>query len=390
MTLAALVAIIPLIRIQGRPLFRIDIPALALEMGGHSFRIEEFYLVWLLVLGLIFLFVLLALTLGRAWCGWGCPQTALCDLTDWLTHNSPWRRFRHLLYLLVSLWLGVTVVWYFVPPFEFFNRLHQGRLGGWPAGTVVTITALTYFNLTAVRRLFCREFCPYGRFQTVLTDQGTLTLQVPPDHRHRCLECKACLRACPTGIDIRQGLQIECINCARCLDACRTVMARRGEEGIIRYTFGPHDLGGSALIIAKRVGLGLLVIAIAVTTLYLASHRAPASFRIGRSPALASRTTEKGQQLTFFSGSIANRRETTQRFTLRVTTAQGHPLTIKGRDHFTLTGNEKRDLTLAVESPPITGATPMPITFTLLVEGGTARIEADAFLAPAASPRQTP
>ncbi len=383
MTVAALVAVIPFARIHGKAMLRIDIPALTLEVGGHGFRIEEFFLVGLLVLGLIFLFMLVALTLGRVWCGWGCPQTALSDLAEWLMNHPAFSPFRPLLYPLVSLWVGCTVVWYFIPPAEFIRRLHEGRLGGWATGTVVTITCLTLINLTLVRRLFCRECCPYGRFQTVLSDKGTLTLQAHPAHLHRCLECQACLRACPTGIDIRQGLQIECISCARCLDACRQVMARRGEEGIIHYTFGQADLGRSALITAKSVGLALVVVIIGVTALYLASHRAPASFRIGRSPMLPSRVTEAGRQLTFFSGSIANRRERVQRFTLSVTTAQGHPLTIKGRDHFELTGNEKRTLTLAVESPPVIGSTPLAITFTLLTVGDTARIEAPAFLAPA-------
>jgi polyferredoxin len=385
LTVTALVAVIPFLRINGRAMLRIDLPALALEVGGHRFRIEEFFLVWLLALWLMFLFLLVALTLGRVWCGWGCPQTALSDLGEWLGKRIGPRPFRYLTFLLVSLWVGVTVVWYFIPPAEFISRLQQGQLGGWATGTLLAITLLTLINLTFVRRLFCREFCPYGRFQTVLTDRGTLTLQAHPNHLHRCLECQACLRACPTGIDIRQGFQIECISCARCLDACRVVMAKRGQEAIIRYTFGQADLGRTALFTTKTAALLLLVAGIGATALYQASHRATASFRIGRSPQLASRVTEAGHQVTFFSGSIANRRETVERFTLTVATDQGKPLTIKGRDHFELTGNEKRDLNLAVESALITGPNPVPITFTLLTAGDGARLSTTAYLTPAVS-----
>jgi hypothetical protein len=130
---------------------------------------------------------------------------------------------------------------------------------------------------------------------------------LPEELNERCLGCNSCLKVCPTGIDIRRGYQIECINCARCLDACRIVMAKRGEEGIIRYTVGQKDLGWGAMITPKTVALGLIVTLIGGTALFLASHRAPATFKIGRSATLASRLTEAGRQRTFFSGSITNR-----------------------------------------------------------------------------------
>lgn len=387
--MTALVAIIPFLRIKGNALLRVDIPALTLELVGHRFRIEEFYLVWLLTLWLIVLFLLLALTLGRIWCGWACPQTALSDLADWLDKKRVLKPFRLLGYLLVSLWAGGTVVWYFIPPFEFFRRLRGGELGPWPTGALLTIAVLVCVDLVLVRRLFCREFCPYGRFQTVLTDKGTLTLQAHPDHSKRCLDCKACLRVCPTEIDIRKGFQIECINCARCLDACRQVMAKRGEEGIIRYTFGERDLGWSALLSVKTVGLTLLLLALGGIVLYLASHRATASFKIGRSVQLASRLTESGRQFTFFSGSIANRREGTRHFALTVRSGQGEPLAIKGPAQLELAGSEKRDLNLAVESPVVTGPDPLPITFTLLSAEDGSRLEVRAFLTPASVPTKS-
>ena len=382
LAMVALVALTPFIRINGNALLRLDIPGLTLELGGHRFRIEELYLAWLFVLWLIFLFILMTMTLGRVWCGWACPQTALCDLAETLTGKTP-RPIRHLGYLLISLWAGMTFVWYFISPFDFFSRLLAGSLGPWPAGTALAVATLVWADLTLVRRLFCRAFCPYGRFQTVLTDRGTLTLQATDDGLKRCIDCKSCLRVCPTGIDIRAGFQIECINCARCLDACRQVMAKRGEPGIIRYTFGRANLGWRTMVTAKTAALGLLVIIIGGATLYLATHRATASFEIGRSALLASRLTEGGRQRTFFSGSIVNRRESPQQFTLTAADHTGRALTIKGPTHFELADNEKRDLTLAVDSSIITGSKPLPFTFTLVTRGGGSRIEIPAYLTPA-------
>ena len=381
--LATLVAGIPFLQINGHALLRLDLPALTLELVGQRFRIEELYLAGLFVLGLLFLFLLLTLTLGRVWCGWVCPQTSLADLAEKLLKDKRLHPLRHLLSALLSLWAGATFVCYFISPLDFWNRLSAGQLEGWPLGTTLVVAALIFVDLTFVGRLFCREFCPYGRFQCVLVDQGTLCLQAQPDQLKRCIDCKSCLRVCPTGIDIRQGYQIECINCARCLDACRTVMAKRGEAGIIRYRFGVNGQGWRALLTAKTGGLTLIVLAIALSTSFLANHRAAASFRLGRSSTVNSRLTEGGHQRTFFSGSIVNRRQTPQQFTLSLVKQTGEALAIKGPTHFDLAGNEKRDITLAVDSPVISGLTPSPITFSLLAEQEGSRLEVAAFLSPA-------
>ena len=380
LALATLVAGMPFVSIHGNAFLRLDIPGLTLELVGHRFRIEELYLAWLFVLGLIFVFILMAMTLGRVWCGWACPQTALSDLAEVLIKKKALRPFRHLGYLLISLWGGATFVWYFISPFDFMGRLVNGQLWVWPAGTTITVATLLMVDLTFVRRLFCRAFCPYGRFQTVLADKGTLTLQAHPDHIQRCIDCKACLRGYATAIDIRRGYQIECISCARCLDACRTVMARRGEEGITRYTFGQDDLGWRAILTAKTVGVALMVAVIGATTIFLASHRASATFRIGRSVMVASRLTEGGRQFTFFSGSIVNRREKPQQITLSVSSSTGEAVTIKGTTQFTLAGNEKRDINLAVDSPVVSGNRPVPITFSLLSGEDGSRIDIAAYL----------
>lgn len=382
-SVASLLAIIPFLSINGVAMLRLDIPTLSMELAGHYFRIEELYLAWIFILALIFLFILTTLILGRVWCGWACPQTAISDIADWLSKHKPLRRIRHFVFALISLWLGATCVWYFMPPAQYIKLLAAGQLGVWPLGTSLVVAGLVWIDLTFIRRLFCRDFCPYGRFQTILLDKGTLTLQALPEEMSRCIDCKSCLRVCPAGIDIRNGYQIECINCARCLDACRSVMAKRGEEGILRYTFGQDNLGWRAIISTKTVAIALIVMLIGGSAFFLARHRPVANFKIGRAAQLPSRLTDNGRQRTFFSGVITNRRDLPEVFTLSV--SDNNTLAIKGPTSFSLTANEKRNLTLAIDSPRIPGPAPLPITFTLTATGDGSKIAISAHITPASN-----
>jgi len=364
--------VVPFLQIDHKSLFRINPPELTLDLFWQTFRIEEFFLFWLLALGTIFCFILMTLVLGRVWCGWLCPQTALGDLADFLktrlkqksqagpagSNNSA---LLHLNYIGISLIFGANFVWYFVPPGIFFPALLHGSLGMWPAGTMLVMAGLTYINFSLVQRLFCKEFCPYGRFQTVLMDKGTLTLQAHPRHRDRCIDCHACTRVCPTGIDIRAGFQIECINCAQCLDACRKVMATRGEAGIIQYTFGQADLGWRSLLNPKIIAIAAIALTLLALFFIRAANRASISFKVGQSARIVSRLVGNDRQITFFSGSIRNLSQVNQTYTITATTAANSPLEVKGAKQFTVAANAKSDINLAVLSPRAT-MTPLPIT----------------------------
>jgi len=166
-------------------------------------------------------------------------------------------------------------------------------------------------------------------------------------------------------------------------------MAKHGEEGIIRYTFGTDDLGWRALLTPKTAGLAMVVVLLALGTIFLASHRAAATFRIGRSSMISRRLTESGRQRTFFNGSITNRHQTPQQFTLAVIGREKDSLAIKGESTFDLAGNEKRDINLAVDSPPVHGPKPIPIPLSLQSAGNGPSIDVQAFLS-AAGPKNNP
>lgn len=311
---------LPFLRIHGESLLRLDFASLSLYAFGHRFPITDLSLFLLLSIALTLLFLLVTLAFGRAWCGWACPQTTLVDLVEWcarrigvkvkagaMSANAPQKVGLQVIYLILSLLVGANLVWYFISPYDFFPQVLQGRLH-WIALLTLTIVALaTYLNLTFLRRLFCKEFCPYGRFQTVLVDPGTLVLHYHPDEAPRCIRCGACVRACPTGIDIRNGYQIECINCGRCLDACREVMARRQEAGIIRYTFGLEGQGPAALFNLRMALVTLAFLGIAAGLLLVTAQRDPIALKIARNAELMPRVVGAGKVVNFYSAYLTNR-----------------------------------------------------------------------------------
>ncbi|WP_305045415.1 4Fe-4S dicluster domain-containing protein [Geoalkalibacter sp.] len=359
---------IPFVRIQGESLLRLDPPSLTLYAGGRALPIEELYLFLLLGIALVLLFLLVTLAFGRAWCGWACPQTTLSDLAEWISRRLGlppqgipnkariWRRgLRQLCYLALALLVGANLVWYFLSPYEFFARLAQGRLGYAASLTLAVTAAAVYLDLALVRRLLCREFCPYGRFQSALVDPGTLTLRFHPDEAARCIRCGACVRACPTGIDIRRGYQIECINCGRCLDACREVMARRDQAGIIRYTFGLKGKGAAALLNPRMLLVTtafLAVCAIFAGTLVL---RTSLTLKIGRPQDAVARALEDGRTINFFLAVVANRGRTPQVVSLHATDSQGRELIVLGPvRELRLAPRERRRIDFSVVAPAST------------------------------------
>jgi polyferredoxin len=274
-----------------------------------------------------------------------------------------------LFFLLFALLAGASFVWYFVPPPEYVDRLLQGRLGAWPLGTTLVLAGLVFFDLLLLRRLFCRDFCPYGRFQAVIVHPGTLTLRELPEEAERCIDCRACVRACPMDIDIRAGYQIECINCARCLDACRRVMAPRGERGVIGYTFGYSSRGWRTLLDFRLAAISLVLAGLLAGLIFLAFHLAPVSFKVSRPAEARSLLQPDGRLVTIFTGYLRNRSSRRLQLTISASLEDGSRLPVSGPTEIALAGDENRRLQLAVVTPPPRDR-PLPVFFTVKDERG--------------------
>jgi len=383
--------VLPWLEIQGKSLLRIDIPGLNLYLFGQVLRIEELFLVLLATLIFILGFLLVTVILGRIWCGWLCPQTTLSDIAEWAArqlglkvyhnsvHGALWSKILlQGIFLLLAFLVASNLLWYFIPPRLFFARLVTFDLHYASWITFVLTGLLVYLDLALVRRLMCKEFCPYGRIQTAIVDKATLSLHLPDTELERCIECDSCVRSCPMEIDIRHGYQVECTNCGRCLDACRKVMAKRSEPGLIRYTFGLHGEGVKGLFNPRTLLPAMVILVLLVILTYALIDRPLASLKVAVSHTAASRQLADGQTGTFFNAWVNNRSQKSATYTLHARNkASGTQLTLKGQVQTELPAGKNRRLDFVLVTP---ANKPLTIEFVLTNEEGVELSSAEAYI----------
>lgn len=361
-----LILLIPWIHFNGVSLLRIDFPTLSLHFFGTILRIEELYLMLFFSLAFALLFLLVTLMFGRVWCGWACPQTTLSDLAEWAAQRLGLvtSEFRiagsflrklclHAFFLLIALLVGSNLLWYFVPPQVFFIRLFDLSLHPVALGFLLITVATIYLDLAFLRRLVCRDFCPYGRFQTVLADPATLALSLPASEARRCIKCNSCVRACPMEIDIRNGFQIECINCGRCLDACRQVMSRRDEPGLIGYHFGSAAQNWRDLLNPRTLILAIGFLALTGLLIGSVMLRTEATLKVALSHQVSSRLLADGSQATFFNAWLNNRTTTQALYSITAfDDANQNELVLKGPvQEIRLNAGENRKVDFVLVTP---------------------------------------
>ncbi|HKJ04476.1 MAG TPA: 4Fe-4S dicluster domain-containing protein [Geopsychrobacteraceae bacterium] len=363
-----LLLLIPWVSIQNRGLLRIDLSSLSLHVFGEVLRIEELYLFLIFCLAFGIAFLLITMVFGRVWCGWACPQTTITDLAEWFskqvglkTNNYrlqgglAQKTLTHLFFLILSLLVGANLVWYFIAPQRFFAELSKGSLhiGAWVSWLTIALTI--YLDLALIRRLMCRDFCPYGRFQTVLADQGTLALHLPAEESYRCIECDSCVNACPMGIDIREGYQVACINCGRCLDACRKIMAPGKQPGLIHYSFGTEGHGVKTLLNPRTLLLTTAMVIMIIIFSFAVNNRQLASLKVSVSHMASARVLKDGKFATFFNSWVNNRSSEAEVYRLQARSKEDQtPLTLKGQTSKIVVapgGNQKLDFVLITKIP---------------------------------------
>lgn len=324
--LLTLYLVAPLVQWHGVALLRIDLDATTLQFFFQPIRIDEFFLVLLLVLLVTVLFLLMTAVLGRVWCGWLCPQSLLNDLVELVPERlkplklSPGmvRAATHLASVLLATALSLATIAYFVPLQAAVIRLFAPLQHPLLFGSFLVISLLLYLDAILIRRSFCRSYCPYGRMQATLMNDATLNLAFGEEVRQRCIRCNSCVRVCPMGVDIRTGFQIECINCGRCLDACRMVMARKdGTDGLISYRFGT-DPGGRPRLSGPVLMLAGIALVLSLVLLVSLSGRTAASLAIQRNTTAHTRLQPNGTTLSAWNGVIENRGRQPMRYRLEV------------------------------------------------------------------------
>lgn len=266
-TLIALFVAIPFIRMNGNPLVLLDLPRRQFHLFGHTFLPTDGVLLMFLLLSIFVAIFWVTALVGRVWCGWGCPQTVYMEFLFRpierlfegnraaqlrLDRKGPNARriAKYGVFALLSVLLGNLFLSYFVGVDTLWIWIRRSPVEHPGSFLVMAVTAaLVFFDFAYFREQMCTVICPYARFQSVLLDRKSLIIGYdekrgeprgkgkPRPGEGDCIDCHACVVACPTGIDIREGLQLECIACAQCVDACDSIMdAIQKPRGLIRYS----------------------------------------------------------------------------------------------------------------------------------------------------------
>jgi len=303
--LLGLYYVLPWVQMDGRQALLLDLPARKFYLFGLTLWPQDLiYLSALLIIAALSLFFFTALA-GRLWCGYACPQTVWTEvfiiMERWVEGSRQrqlkldkepmsFRKFRiraakQALWIAFALWTGFTFVGYFSPIRELAHNLVTWNLGPWETFWIFFYSFATWGNAGMLREQVCIYMCPYARFQSAMFDRDTLLIAYDTsrgeprgqrkrgvDHRETglgdCVDCGLCVQVCPTGIDIRNGLQYQCIGCAACIDACDEVMDKVGyPKGLVRYTTERALEGGRTKVLRPRIilySLGLLAITAAL------------------------------------------------------------------------------------------------------------------------------
>jgi cytochrome c oxidase accessory protein FixG len=311
-------------------IFRLDIPTLRFYFFNSVLWLDEFYLLFLALMLLLWVIVMFAMLYGRVWCGWMCPQTVVSELVRWWevktrrlfrvprSGGAYWRRGASFALVAggtgaVSLFIGFNLVAFFVDPVSMIRDIAAGTLGVVTGGVIAGIAALVLIDGLYWREKFCAKACPYGMMQMLVTDGRTQIVQYRTEQDGECIECKACLRVCSMGIDIRESpYQSECIQCGECVDACAQILARMDKPTLIGFSWGTHEKSGGlaarlGFVDAKRWIMLALTLAYTVVLVFLVSIRQPLSLSVSGDRSTLFRKGEDGRIYNDYSLKVSNR-----------------------------------------------------------------------------------
>ncbi len=409
--------VFPWISINGQQLVLFDLPARQFHVFGLTFWPQDFILLsaLLIIAGLtLFFFTALA---GRVWCGFACPQTVWTEAFLWMERitegprgkrikldQAPWnaekirrKTAKHFLWLVFALWTGFTFVGFFTPIRDLSTRV-PFELGGWETFWILFYSLATWGNAGFLREQVCKYMCPYARFQSAMFDPDTLIISYDesrgeprggrrrsvPSHASRqaleaegrledhptpnelgdCIDCTLCVQVCPTGIDIRDGLQIECIACAACVDACDEVMDKMGyERGLIRYTTENALQGKPSRILRPRTAVyGLILAAIISTFVWAVFNRSELIVEVLRDRNVMYRETVDDRIENVYTIKLVNKASEERYYEISVT-GEDAVSGLDLPDSVRVDAGQVRDLVVTLTAPADAVSGRHPITF---------------------------
>lgn len=378
------------INVDGQQWVLFDLPARKFHLFGITFWPQDFVLLSLALIicayGLFFITTLF----GRVWCGYTCPQSSwtfiFMWIEDWVEGSrnqrmkldkapASWEKYRkkglkHLLWLLVAFATGLTFVGYFYPIRELVPDLFTlTNVGGWTYFWIGFFTIATYLNAGWVREQVCLYMCPYARFQSVMFDSDTLVVSYdanrgdPRGSRKRnvdyqeqglgdCVDCGMCVQVCPTGIDIRDGLQYECIGCALCVDACDSIMEKMDyPKGLISYTTEQRLKGKTSHILRpKSIAYAVLLVVMIASFIAMLWTRVPLQVDVIKDRGALFQMTGLGMIENSYEVKVMNMSDRDHRFRLSVEGVDGIKITTT--TEFSVQSGEVFSLPTSVEVNP--------------------------------------
>ncbi|WP_120995378.1 cytochrome c oxidase accessory protein CcoG [Stutzerimonas urumqiensis] len=372
---------------DGRQAVWWNLPERKFYIFGATYWPQDFILLSALLIIAAFGLFFITVFAGRVWCGYTCPQSVFTWVFMWaekVTEGDRNQRMKldkqpmsankfgrkaakHAIWLGVSLVTAITFVGYFTPIRELVPDFLTLEIGGWAAFWIGFFTLATYGNAGYLREQVCIYMCPYARFQSVMFDKDTLIVSYDPRRGERrgprkkdadykalgmgdCIDCTMCVQVCPTGIDIRDGLQVECIGCAACIDACDTIMDKMGyPRGLISYTT-EHNLSGQKthLVRPRLIGYAIALIAMITLFTYAVIARPLVQLDVSKDRVLF-RENAEGHVENVYALKIANKAQHPQTFVVEASGLEG--LRYDGDSEVTAAAGEQVSLTVELSIP---------------------------------------
>lgn len=381
--------LLPWLSWNGQQLVLFDLPERKFHILGLTFWPQDFpMLAFLLIISAYALFAVTTFA-GRIWCGYTCPQTVWTTMFMWVEQKTEGSRnqrikldkapmslakfskklAKHVAWVFIAFMTGLTFVGYFYGIQALLLDLFTLNAAGWGLFWVAFFTVATYINAGYMREQVCKYMCPYARFQAVMFDQDTLIVSYdkgrgdPRGSRKKtadlnelglgeCIDCELCVQVCPTGIDIRDGLQYECIGCALCIDACDSVMDKMNyPRGLVRYT-SEHELsGGTTHWLRPRIIGYVVVLCVMIGVFsYNMFSRIPLELTIIRDRNQLYVTTDTGAIDNIYTLQLVNMDPASHVFKISVEGLE--QAEVIGDTEHTLDGGEVRSISLRLRANP--------------------------------------
>jgi cytochrome c oxidase accessory protein FixG len=408
--------LLPWTPVGGHPAVFIDLETRHFYLFGLTFNAQDFWLMTFLLTGGAFGLVYVTALLGRVWCGWACPQTVYLEgvyrrierfiqgprekrlrrNAGELTWDRAWRKMlTHALWIVVSAALAHVFLSYFTSLPALWMMMHHAPSAHPEAFAIVLgVTGVLYFNFAWFREQFCVVVCPYGRLQSVLLDKDSLIIGYDKTRgeprgkgkertgKGDCVDCNRCVVVCPTGIDIRNGLQMDCVACAACIDACDDVMERLHKpRGLIRYASESSLEGGETKILRPRVYLYTALMFVGLGVALFAFRERPDVEAVVRRLPGAPFVIENGNIRNAYEIHLVNKRSARTTFTLEPDAPADLVLTIPVHE-VTLDPLEQRQIPVFATFPQSRWKDELSFHVRFLVDGHRVVTATAPFLGP--------